>query len=64
MEDIIHLHFQKEKSIFSLLFFIIPIIIFVGFLVFINLQTDRSKQQAATIETESVVLGDQTESIK
>ena len=64
MENLIHIHSQKEKSVFSLLLFIVPIIIFVGFVVFINLQTDRSKQQAATIETESVVLGDKTEKTK
>jgi len=64
MENFIHIHSQKEKSVFSLLLFIIPIIIFVGFAVFINLQTDRLSQQAARIENETVVLGDQTENIK
>ena len=64
MEELIHIHSQKERSVFSLLLFIIPIIIFVGFVVFLNLQTDRSKQEAATIDQESVVLGDQTEITK
>jgi len=64
MENFIHIHSKKERSVFSLLLFLIPIIFFVGFVVLINLQTDRSKQKAAIIETESVVLGDQTETIK
>jgi len=64
MKDLIHIHFQKERSVFSLILFIIPIMIFVGFVVFLNLQTDRSKQEAATIDKESVVLGEQTEIIK
>ena len=64
MEKIIHIHFKKERSTFSLLLFFIPIIIFVSFVVYINLQTDRSKQEAAITETESVVLGDQIENIK
>jgi len=60
----IHIYFKKERSTFSLLLFFIPIIIFVSFVVFINLQTDRSRQEAAITETESVVLGDQIENIK
>lgn len=64
MKDLIHIHSQKERPVFSLLLFIIPIMIFVGFVVFLNLQTDRSKQEAATIDQESVVLGDQTEITK
>ena len=64
MENLIHIHSKKEKSVFSLLLFLIPIIIFVGFVVYINIETDRSKQQAATIETENVVLGNYTETIK
>jgi len=64
MENFIHIHSQKERSVFSLLLFLIPIIVFVGFVVLINMQTDRSKQKAAIIETENVVLGDQTENIK
>lgn len=64
MENLIHIHSKKERSVFSLLLFIIPIMIFVAFVVFLNLQTDRSKQEAATIDQESVVLGEQTEIIK
>lgn len=64
MEKYIHIHSRKERSVFSLLLFLIPIIIFVGFVVFINLQTDRSKQKAAISEIESVVLGENTETIK
>lgn len=61
MENLIHVHSQKERSVFSLLLFVIPIIIFVGFVVFLNIHTDRSKQEAARIDQESVVLGEKTE---
>ncbi|MFH1971765.1 MAG: hypothetical protein ABIJ05_05300 [Patescibacteria group bacterium] len=64
MENFIHIHSEKKRSVFSLLLFIIPIMIFVGFVVFLNLQTDRSKQEAAAIDQESVVLGEQTEITK
>lgn len=64
MKDLIHIHSQRERSVFSLILFIIPIMIFVGFVVFLNLQTDRSKQEAAATDKESAVLGEQTEIIK
>lgn len=64
MKDLIHIHSIKERSVFSLLLFLIPIIVFVYFVVFISVNSDQEKQQAAATESESVVLGEQTENTK
>lgn len=64
MNDIIHLHSQKERSVFTIIFLIIPILIFVGFVVFLNAKSNKKYQEAARIDLDSVVLGDETENIK
>jgi len=64
MKNFIHIHSPKERSVFTVIFLIIPILVFVGFVVFLSTKSNNKYQEAARIEKESVVLGDQIENIK
>lgn len=64
MEDLIHLSKIKETSVFHILTYFIPIIIFILLAVIILSKTNHNNQQAAVTQIDQAVLGNETENLK
>jgi len=61
MENLIHIHKEKDRSVFNIIFFLIPILIFVLLVVIITVKSSKTDQVAVSMNDSTAVLGNQAE---